>query len=211
VSSYLPPTYQPVLNCIPPALVVQDDFYDDPDGVRAFALQQPFQANLHNHKGQRSLERFLFPGIQQRFEALLGVRIVGWEVHGYNGIFQFCVPSDPLVFHSDQQRWAGAVYLTPDAPLHTGTAFYRSKETKLRRPPSVTDAIRAGTNPWELERRTYGGKLLDPTAWELVDQVGNVYNRLVLWDGCLIHAATGYFGQVKEDARLFQLFFFGSV
>ena len=49
---------------------------------------------------------------------------------------------------------------------------------------------------------------LDPTEFETVDSVGNVYNRLVLFDSKCIHAATDYFGTCKENGRLFQLFFF---
>ena len=37
-------------------------------------------------------------------------------------------------------------------------------------------------------------KHLDPTPWEKVDVVGNVYNRLVIWDAHAIHQASQYFG-----------------
>ena len=49
---------------------------------------------------------------------------------------------------------------------------------------------------------------LDSTEFDLVDVVGNVYNRLVLFDAQVIHAASTYFGTTKENGRLFQLFFF---
>ena len=53
--------------------------------------------------------------------------------------------------------------------------------------------------------------ILSPEPWELVDRVGAVYNRLVMWDAKMIHSAssyTGILGQKPEDSRLVQLFFF---
>jgi hypothetical protein len=49
---------------------------------------------------------------------------------------------------------------------------------------------------------------LDSTEFELVDVVGNVYNRLVLFDAKMIHAASNYFGNNLNNGRLFQIFFF---
>lgn len=193
-----------------PDILVIDDFYADPVAVRDFALGQEFVANEAHHKGRRTREKFLFNGLKERFETLLGpgVRIKGWLTHQYNGVFQYCVAGDRVVFHSDQQAYAGVVYLTPGAPAGSGTSFVRSRQTGLRRPPTESDAARTGESAAELERLTYGGKLLDPAAWEEVDRVGNVFNRLVIWDAKMIHAASGYFGSGLEDGRLFHLFFF---
>jgi hypothetical protein len=49
---------------------------------------------------------------------------------------------------------------------------------------------------------------LDETDFEMVDRIGNVYNRLILFDAKCLHAGINYFGTNKEDGRLFQLFFF---
>ena len=40
-----------------------------------------------------------------------------------------------------------------------------------------------------------------------MDKIGNIYNRLILFDAKSIHAASEYFGNYKENGRLFQLFF----
>ena len=50
----------------------------------------------------------------------------------------------------------------------------------------------------------------DYTKWELVDTIGNVYNRLVLYPGDLFHASLDYFGKDLETGRLFQTFFFNT-
>jgi hypothetical protein len=49
---------------------------------------------------------------------------------------------------------------------------------------------------------------LDPSQFDVVDIVGNVYNRLVLFNAKFIHSASSYFGNSIENGRLFQLFFF---
>ena len=60
----------------------------------------------------------------------------------------------------------------------------------------------------ELFAETFSKGFLDESQFDLVDKVGNVFNRLIIWDGRMIHAASAYFGNNKEDSRLFQLFFF---
>ena len=194
-------------NSYKPNVVVVDDFYARPDEVRALALQQEFVEDTRYHKGFRT-KPFLFPYVRERFQDLLGCEITDWMVQPYNGVFQYCPANTPVVFHSDSQAYAAAVYLTPDAPPNTGTTLYRSRSTGLRAAPTITDAVRTGKTVQELEQETYTGKLLDPSAWEVVDSIGNVYNRLAIWNGKLIHAASGYFGTEPANSRLFQLYFF---
>lgn len=198
----------PQLNLRPTAVLV-DDFLPNVDEVRSLALSQDFFPHPEFHKGERTNGRFLSPGIREAFEDLLGRRIVRWEEHEANGVFQVCKAGDQVVFHSDVQNYAGVLYLTPDAPPEAGTTLYRSRATKGR---TVGESLRLG-KIWQqyagrVSREMYEGKLLDPTAWEVVDVFGNVYNRLVLWDARLVHAASCYFGTKKENARLFQMFFF---
>lgn len=191
-----------------PKILVADDFYKEPDAVRKFALQQQFQFNEKYHKGRRTNQQFLFPGIKERFESLIKRRITVWENHPHNGVFQLCMAGDQLVYHSDLQNYAAIVFLTPNAPLQAGLRTVRSKLTKLRRPPTEQDAKNANIDVSTLLGLTYGNKLLDATAWDTVDLIGNVYNRLVIWDAQLIHAAADYFGHDNDTARLFQIFFF---
>ena len=48
----------------------------------------------------------------------------------------------------------------------------------------------------------------DLTKWEMVDRVGNVFNRLVLFNATRYHMSMDYFGTDKMNGRLFQTFFF---
>jgi hypothetical protein len=179
-------------------LIVVDDFYPDPDAVRVVAQRSNLEADPANHKGIRSVEMPIPEGPYKIFEKLTGEKIKS----GYS-CFQLCIAGDQLVYHSDEQRWAAVVFLTPNAPPETGTSFFKSRATGFRSGEdlkSPEDAI-----------HTYGGKLLDRTAWDEVDRIGNVYNRLAIWDARLIHSASDYFGTGLDDARLFQMYFWDSI
>jgi len=179
-----------------PSFIVIDNFYENPNQVRGFALKQEFSFHPDYHKGKRTDIVYRFNGLKESFESILGIKIKNWENYGVNGCFQYCVAGDQLVYHYDNQEYAGVLFLTPDAPPNTGTSFYRSKYTKKNKvePKDIPIAFKNG--------------FLDSTEFDLVDTVGNVYNRLVLFDAQMIHAASTYFGNNIENGRLFQLFFF---
>lgn len=196
------------LNSTPPQIIIVDNFYANPLAVRQFALTQTFVAHEAYHKGKRTETKHLTPELKAAFEAYLGRPITGWEDYAYNGVFQSCVAGEQLVYHSDAQSYAATIYLTPNAPASAGLKTLQSKETKIRRDPSPADAATASSDLNTLRVRTYGNKLLDYSAWDTVDQIGNVFNRLVIFDAKLIHAAGGYFGHDLHSGRLFQMFFF---
>jgi hypothetical protein len=180
-----------------PSLVVVDNFYEDPYSVREFALSKEFKYNPNYHKGKRTDETYLFPGMKERFEQLMGRKIKDWTKYGVHGCFQYCIAGDTLVYHQDLQDYAGVLFLTPNAPPESGTKLFRSKATKTM---SVTTD--------EDHDKAFSGGFLDKTQFDEVDTVGNVFNRLVLFNSRMIHAAAEYFGTTKENGRLFQLFFF---
>lgn len=191
-----------------PALVVVDNFYNDPDAVRDYALKQAYQDNLNDHKGSRSIEKTIFSGTKEAFEFILNKRVTNWETHIYNGVFQYCIAEDSLVYHTDNQTYAAMIFLTPDAPVETGTSFYRSKFNKLMREPTAEDCERLNSSAEELVENMFAHNYYDKTRWELLDTVGNVYNRLVIFDAKRVHSASEYFGDCKENGRLFHIFFF---
>ena len=190
----------------PKSLVIVDNFYNDPDLVRNYAINHiKFDFSTY-HTGRRSLDRFILDGTKEKFEEILDRPIHNWNHPEYaNGKFQYCTSYDRVVYHIDTQNYAAMVYLTPDAPLQTGTASYRSKLTGATR----FDNGETG----EIYEKTFKGvsnelNFYDKTSWEEVDRIANVYNRLVMFDAKRLHSATEYFGDALENARLFHLFFF---
>jgi hypothetical protein len=176
---------------------VVDNFYSDPYAVRNYALQQEFKPQIEYFKGSRSIEQFFVPGTKEAFERIMGIKIREWESHGMCGRFQYCTSEDPLVYHNDGQTWAAMLYLNPDAPYSTGTSLYAHKNGARRTSDSNFN-----------DSEIYSGGFYDKTKFELVDSIGNVFNRLFIFDAQNIHAASEYFGQTKEDSRLFHIFFF---
>lgn len=181
-----------------PEVVIVDGFLSDPDRVRAIALNQEYHESDY-HKGKRTPEQHLWTVRREDFSQLLHRDVTKWQEHGMNGRFQICVAGDTLVYHSDGQSFAAVLFLTPRAPVDCGLSLFRSREFGMRREPQDRP---------DLVHKMYGDRLLDRSAWEEVDRIGNVYNRLVIWDAKLVHSATGYFGHNLETGRLFQIFFF---
>lgn len=191
-----------------PGLIAVENFYNDPDSVRAYALTQEFREDNRYHKGARTENKTIFPGTKEYFESVLHKRITNWENHVYNGVFQYCTAQDSLVYHTDHQAYAAVVYLTPNAPPECGTSFYRSKYNGLMHSPTAQDCERLGRSTEELAAEMFAGNYYDKTRWDTVDVIGNVYNRMVLWDAQKVHAASEYFGDTPDNSRLFQMFFF---
>lgn len=185
--------------------IVVDGFYDDPYTIRNMALNLSYTADDRYFKGHRSFGKHLPAGTQFSFAHLLGKPVTKWD-YDVNGCFQFCTPEDKIVYHMDGQKYAAAVYLTPNAPPECGLSLYRSKHTGIRGCPT-RDGVE-GDIADGIITTTFSDGFYDKTKFELIDKVGNVFNRLVIWDAKLIHAASEYFGTKKEDARLFQMFFF---
>jgi hypothetical protein len=191
-------------------VVVIDNIYEDPDSVREFALSCEFQENSSYHKGQRSKEKFLTNELKALFERSLNKKITSWENQPHNGVFQFCIAEDSLVYHVDAQTYAAIIYLHPSAPPSCGTTLYRSKSTGLRRSPTEDDAKRLGMSTGELHYKIFKNNFYDKSDFETVDVVGNVYNRCSIFNAKTIHSASEYFGNSKENSRLFHIFFFNA-
>lgn len=173
-------------------LVIADNFYDNPDDVRQFALSQPFDVK-GNYPGART-KPFMNDSVKAAISTLVAAsgQVTNWhEDCGFTGAFQLCTAQDRTWIHADSfNTWAGVCYLTPNAPVSGGTSLYRHKATGYR------------------EKVGEDYESYDYTKWEEVDRIGNIYNRIILYRGNMFHASVDYFGSTYEDGRLFQTFFF---
>lgn len=174
-------------------VIVVDDFYSNPDDVRAFALQQEF-TQRGNFPGHRT-KSFINDGIKESIAQVLrnaGGNVINWnDEDGLSGSFELATSKDRSWIHTDHYNtWAGIVYLTPDAPLSGGTGLFQYKKN---------GALYAEQLP-EYESQDY-------TKWQLGDVIANRYNRLALYRSDQFHTSLDYFGNSKETGRLFQLFF----
>jgi hypothetical protein len=179
------------------------DFYNNVDEVRQFALSQEFtvSGNFPNLRTKNFIDDGIKKTIQDIIRPTAGE--VTWWGDEYTGAFQYTTANDRSWIHVDNTDWAGVCYLTPDAPLSGGTGLFRNKATKRR--------------IWNEKNKMYEESLssdaadyYDMTQWELVDRIGNLYNRLILYRGDLYHTSLDYFGKNLETGRLFQTFFFNT-
>lgn len=193
-------------------VIVVDNFYNNPLETRNYILTQDFKIR-GNYPGQRTISYAndsLREIIQGYIEPFSG-KIIDFPMptennnessQQYNGSFQYTTSRDRSWVHIDgNNNWAGVLYMTPDAPLSAGTAFYKFREDDAA---CNEDAILID-NKKETDRFSQ-----DMTKWELVDKVGNVFNRLILFNANRYHMSLDYFGDSLENARLFQVFFFST-
>lgn len=184
-----------------------DNFYDDVDAVREFALTQEYSVP-GNYPGRRT-KSFLNDSMKNTIESVVSPfygKVIYWSEEQYTGAYQYTTSRDRSWIHADQTTtWAGVCYLTPDAPLSAGTGLFKHKSTGLVMAPRNSD----GSYDTELLGQINKDSQ-DMTKWELVDRLANVYNRLVLYRGDYFHMSLDYFGQDLNDGRLFQTFFFNT-
>ena len=92
------------------SLIVIDDFYNNVDEVRQFALTVEYKEDLRFYKGLRSIKNYQQDGLKEVFEDLIGEKIVSFPDEGSNnGCFQITTANDPQVYHHDIQKWAAIV------------------------------------------------------------------------------------------------------
>lgn len=175
--------------------VVIENFYQKPDEVRKHALSLKYSGDSNWYKGKRATEKYFPTGIKERFEKALNTKINNIDV-GASGLFQITTSEDPQVYHHDDQKWAAVVFLSPEAPLESGTRIHASNSTNAltKRDEGIENAFPTG--------------YLDSTNFPIISDVGNVYNRCIIFDGQSIHSAGPYFGNSDETGRLVHLFFF---
>lgn len=195
-------------------LIVIDDFYNNVDSVREFALAQDFYIkgnypgarteNFINESTKNQIQDIIYPYSgnvtnwmdDQPRDLLLKGEISTEKGTGYTGAFQISYASDRSWIHTDDNNnWAGVLYLTPDAPTVGGTGFYRSK---------INGSI-YGQNDNDVG--PYGQ---DKSKWDLVNEVHNIYNRLILFRSDQWHTSMEYFGNDNQTGRLTQVFFFNT-
>lgn len=176
-------------------IIVTDNFYSNPDNVRAFALQQEFGVQ-GNYPGART-KSFLTQDVKDAIQTIVfnaGGEVVDWFARdGLTGSYQITTSKDRSWIHSDHYNtWAAVCYLTPNAPASAGTGLFRYRANGATRATELTE-------PYDSQ---------DMTKWELCDTISNRYNRLAMYRGDLFHSSLDYFGTDLYTGRLFQTFFF---
>ena len=179
--------------------IVIDDFYENPVDVRNFALTLEYEKN-GIIPGFRSKYSLITNDLITKLDKIMSPfhgKITNIEPDNSNGTFVYTTMNDMGWVHVDLEyrKWVGIVYLTPNAPVECGTSLYCHKKTK-----------NCFTNKTNLIKREDAG--VDPHQWDIVDNIGNVFNRLFIYPSHFYHNASDFFGSSLQDGRLVQTFFF---
>ena len=175
-------------------VIVVDDFYTNPDQVREYALQQEFKDwGFPGSRSKSLVTQCTLDTIQYLLQPHAG-QVTNWNLQdGLTGSFELALASDRSWIHTDHYNtWAAVCYLTPDPPVTGGTGLFMYKKNGA--------STVAEMNGEEYETQDY-------TKWDLVDVIGNKYNRLAMYRSDMFHTSLDYFGSDKQSGRLFQLFF----
>ena len=188
-----------------------DNFYSNAIDTRNYILTQEFKVR-GNYPGQRthSFANQHLKDIIQEYVMPYGGKITDFPMPDetnennndiYNGAFQYTTSRDRSWVHIDGfNNWAGVLYMTPNAPISSGTGFYRFYDgSACKQDMDILE------NKKEIDKFSQ-----DMTKWKIVDSVGNVFNRLILFNSNRFHMSQDYFGDSKENGRLFQVFFFST-
>lgn len=209
-------------------LWVIDDFYPNPDEIRAKALELEFRTGqqkvvmhpgsraLTNAKDQRSNLYWIKNRqyLKNRWRSICNAEPVEWEKMTSNCAFNLCTNDKAARFswvHSDDAQsgphpmYACVLYLTPNPPPHSGTIMFsykgdiRDVQVKDRQAEKHYPPIR-------------GNYYDSPTSvnpdWRPHVTVENRYNRCIIYEADMLHAPQDAgFGKTKEEARLTQLGF----
>lgn len=194
---------------------VISDFYQNPDEIRKYALAQKY-----TYRHEMKDKDYVFPG--SRTKELRDLSMSLYEKVCKKLISVFHIPEHDLMqwqistsfqiveaeyghglIHQDQNTvFAGVLYLTPDAPLNSGTSLFRKNST-------YDDELY-----WKLaienDERFKRKEPIDFSYHNMFDEVvrvNNVYNTLIIFEGDIHHCANNFFGDTKQNSRLAQVFF----
>lgn len=195
--------------------IVVDNFYEDPDLWREFALDQEFfKGDRGNWPGLRTellhkLDRNLFEVTMKKLLFILkdyGITEVRELQTGFQSIDETYGRG---WVHDDDPSFqvAGVIYLNKDAPVGSGTTIYEDSTDfngDLYTKVFAEDVVLASP----AERENYAKYREEQIAhFKKSIVVENVFNRLIMFDSRVWHSADHFFGTTKENARLTQVFF----
>ena len=179
--------------------LIIDDFLDNPDEIRNLLINNKVPFNIEAaYPGKRTspVDNPLYKNmIVEKLHEVLPFKI---KMKDFSFSFQLSLSSDTVAtLHVDPTKWAGVLYLTPNAPLESGTLLFKEDVKLVKKLRDNDGLVRA-----EGEVRA-----------EVMSVLGNVYNRLVLFRGREIPHRSNLvgFGDCLENGRLTQVFYFDEV
>ena len=194
-------------------LIVVDNFLEDPDGIREYALKQQYERRGgRNWPGRDSLETHGGEEITRACSEVVGEELA---IKSENKCSYFRITKEGehgrQHIHFDPNPglvWAGVLYLTPTFHPTGGTKLWKHKETGWEFAPTQEEGEEYGLRSHGDMLQFFNTEGKDESKWICTDNISFKYNRLVMFNPFLWHSNGDWFGDVWDNARLVQLFFF---
>lgn len=170
-------------------ITVIDNFCPRIDEVRASALASGF-GTWRPNKGEVGSSVYDGMNFWGRHSLLLVSLsfFVGRPVFPNNMFFRVTnTDTEGAYVHSDRESgdYTCIVYLSDHGNAHTGTGFYRHRESGMTHMPSFAAMSEDQAAFDKLKKQMVEGS---DTDWELLDFVHGIYNRAVIFDAPRFHA-----------------------
>ena len=181
-----------------PALIIIDNFFEDPDAVRKLALSSEFNVK-GNYPGGRT-KSFATPGHKAALERILGRKITYWP-GDYNGSFQYAYGAHKSWIHRDSTDflWSYFYRLTRPSTLERSCTVtsLQGRRLRLLRTKTFSTMIRMPTIDGRLRTR------LGTSITGLLSSMGsNHTNRVTISATTLIIAAFSCYSSSMWRSKL---------
>jgi len=194
-------------------LIVVDNFLEDPDGIREYALKQNFEMlGGRNWPGRDSCKTHGVEEMTRACSEVVGEQLVAKKE---NKCSYFRITKEGEYgtqhIHFDPNPglvWAGVLYLTPKFHPTAGTKFWKHKETGWEFTPTEEEGAEYGIKSHKDMFEFFNTEGKNMSRWIETDNISFKYNRLVMFNPAMWHSNGDWFGNTYDNSRLVQLFFF---
>ena len=194
-------------------LIVVDNFYQNPDAVREFALNVEYETGGgRNWPGRDSIHEHGKEDLTKMCSEIVGEPLTTKSCNkcsyfrrtkiGEHGTQDIHFDPNPGLV------WAGIIYLTPTFHPTGGTKFWKHKEFGWEFAPNQEQAQRYGVQSHQDMVNFFNTDGKDRSKWIETDNISFKYNRLVMFNPFMFHSNGDWFGTDDQSARLVQLLFF---
>ena len=194
-------------------LIVVDNFYQNPDAVREFAMNVEYDPDDgRNWPGHDSIHEHGKEDLTKMCSEIVGQPLTTKSCNkcsyfrrtkvGEHGTQDIHFDPNPGLV------WAGIIYLTPTFHPTGGTKFWKHRQYGWEFAPNQEQAARCGVHSHQDMVNFFNTDGKDRSKWIETDNISFKYNRLVMFNPFMFHSNGEWFGTDDQSARLIQLLFF---
>lgn len=209
------PIYRFVMKLFPIACI--DDFYQNPDDIREYALSLEYYPSDGGYPGKRTkaiheLDRSLFDHFCGRLMSLyynFDNTQLNWNIGTYFQLIENMSedknsPKNSGWIHQDLGLvFAGIIYLTPGIDPSCGTSIFKLKNEQNYDTFDIT--VRSKFHTKQIDNNYDETIVKHNSQFIETARFDNYYNRLISFDSDVYHGVTNYYS--STEPRLTQVFF----